>query len=98
VPEDIQSAATRLLDAHPRLREHMGRSRRFAELEAANRLEIDGGVHYVVRGDTLGGLDDLYVDALVRGASPHADELSRALFEELDDELKQLIKGRSRTR
>jgi hypothetical protein len=81
-----------LLRAHPELRRQMEASSRFARLAARKRIALDGRVHYIVRGDTLGDLDELYVDALVRGAAPgSADADARALFDELPAELKPII-------
>jgi hypothetical protein len=87
-------SATRLLAAHPGLREHMQRSRLFAALAARKRLDIEGEEHYVVRGDTLGGLDDLYLDTLVRGAADPRDSEAHALFQELSSDLKTIIEQR----
>ena len=79
------------MEAHPGLRQHM-RSERFVRLAFRKRIEINGRELYVVRGDLLSGLDDLYIDALVRGAAPQSpDAEAQALFEELEPELRRVI-------
>lgn len=93
MPGTLKSTAEELLDTHPRLREQMHRSERFAALAARHRIEIDGRALYIYRGDALGDLEDLYVDTLVRGAAG-SEEAARPLYEELDDELKQVITKR----
>lgn len=94
-----RSAAEAFLDTHPRLREHMRASERFRRIEAGERLVIDGQTHYVVRGDTLGGQEALYLDSVSRGASASAgDPEARALFAELDDDLKAVIRNRIKPR
>jgi hypothetical protein len=91
---DARSEAARLLDRHPRLRALMDASPRFRRLAARKRIEIDGTASYVYRGDALGGLDDLFVDALVRGAAPQTpDADARALFEEVDPDLRSVIEN-----
>ena len=96
---EAKSSATRFLDAHPRLRRAMSESKTFGELKGRESLAVGGEVFYVVRGDTLGGEDELFLDALARGAQPAArDELSRALFLELSDELKEIVAQRLRGR
>lgn len=90
-----KSSATRFLDANPELRRAMAESSVFEELKSRESLTIDGENLYVVRGDTLGDEDELFLDALARGSRPTAqDELSRALFLELSDELKAVVEGR----
>jgi hypothetical protein len=88
------STAARFLAADPRLREHLDRSPRFAAVAEAARLGVAGRDHYIVRGDTLGGIEDLYLETLVSGASGHGSEAARAVFEELDEDLKELVRRR----
>jgi hypothetical protein len=81
-----------LLEALPELREIMDRSGTFQRIAERARLVIDGRIHYLVRGDTLGDLEELFVDALSRGSSPEgSDPLSRALFLELTPRLQQAV-------
>jgi len=95
-----KSSATLFLDEHPELRAAMSASKKFAEIKGQTQLDVDGERLYVVRGDTLGEEDDLYLDALAKGSSPQGEgrlyALSRELFEELDDHLKSLIEQRLR--
>ena len=59
------------------------------ERYAVNAL---GPESYVVRGDTIGGSDELYLDALVRGSEPNSpDALARRLFEELSPAVQRVI-------
>lgn len=90
-----KSAASVLLDTYPGLRAAMGASSAFHEIRARAALEIDGESLYVVRGDTLGEEDDLYVDALVRGAVSTSDDAYRRLFLELDPALRRPVEARA---
>lgn len=91
-PQDEKSRAALFLDARPALRAAMKASEIFPELKKRKSLDIDDEQLYIVRGDTLGDEDDLYLDALVRGANPEgSDELSRRLFLELDEKSRSLI-------
>ena len=95
VEKETKSAATRFLDAHPQLRQAMSESKIFEQVKNAASLTIDEEQLYIVKGDALGDEDDLYLDALARGAKPSTqDELSRSLFLELDDELKAIVMRR----
>jgi hypothetical protein len=86
-----------LLDAHPELRALMDRSEALRLLEERERVEIDGITRYIVRGDTLGSREELFVDALSRGSSSEgADPLSRALFLELPPALQDVIRRATR--
>lgn len=96
---EAKSSATRFLDAHPELRRVMSASASFAELKARESLSVDGEVFYVVRGDTRGGEDELFLDALAGGANPAArDGLKRALFLELSEQLREAVEGRFKGR
>lgn len=82
--------AARFLDRHPALRRAMERSADFPEMKRREAVELDGAVQYVYQGDALGDEEDLYLDALVRGAAGQG-ELPRRLYEELDDEERALV-------
>jgi len=73
----------------------MAASRSFTELKGRKLLGNDEEEEeqlYIVRGDTLGGEEELYVDAIFRGSNPEgSDELSRRLFLELDERSQSLI-------
>lgn len=98
--DSFKSPETQFLDAHPRLRAFMSSSEKFAEIKELRKMEIPGDEEhlYVVRGDAVGGEDELFVDSLARGATPQgAGQLyaaSRELFEELDESLKALVEQR----
>ncbi len=86
-----------LLATHPHLREVMDRSSNFAKIKRQAALNIDDQVEYIVRDDTLGDEDTLFVEALVRGAaSEEPDDVHRALYMELDEEVRALIDRRTR--
>jgi hypothetical protein len=75
----------------------MERSETFRSIAERARLVIDGRTHYLVRGDMLGSLEELFVDALSRGSAPEgSDPLSRALFLELAPELQHAVCRRVR--
>jgi len=93
--EEIKSPATVFLDAHPELRRMMSESEDFAELKKQAELEVDEDKFYIVKGDVLGGEDELYLDALAAGAkSASQDELRRRMFLELSDDLKSAVMKR----
>lgn len=95
--EEIEkSAATIFFDEHPELRAMMDKSRQFPEMKKRKALPLmDDEQLYVVRGDTQGDEDELYLDALARGSNPESqDELARALFLELDEHSRSLIMER----
>ncbi len=75
----------------------MERSECFSRIRARSALSIDDETQYIVRGDTLGSEDDLYLDALAKGI--HAQDPGseyRALYLELDEPLRSLIHTRLR--
>lgn len=81
------------LEAYPELRAIMNGSATFRRIADRARLVIGGRTAYLVRGDTLGTLEELFVDALSRGSAPEgADEPSRALFLELPPHLQDVIR------
>lgn len=97
---DYKSHANLALDEHPELRRVMNESARFAELKERFSLdEVEGERVYLVN-DTQGDEDDLFIDALAKGArgggSGVEDDarelLYRELFLELDDELKAVAR------
>ena len=98
VDQNERSSASRFLDEHPALRDARGSSQKFAELKKRAALPKDNEEDkeeeqlYIVRGDTVGDEDELYLDALARGSNPEArDALARALFSELDEQLQALV-------
>jgi len=96
--ENQKSAATVFLDVHPEFRTAMATSRTFQEIKARATLNVDKETLYIVRGDTLGNEDDLYLDALARGAGSTVDDVYRQLFLELDEASRALIEGRAGVR
>lgn len=100
--ESVKSSAAKFLDEHPELRAAMSESKMFQELKGHSAMDVDGERLYVVRGDTLGDEDDFYLDSLIKGSSPQGEgeiySLSRELFLELDDRLKNLILERLKKR
>lgn len=98
---DQESSASEFLDAHPELRTLMKESKLFAALKKLKALSDDEDEEqlYIVKGDTQGDEDELYIDALVRGSNPEgSDELSHKLFLELDDKNRSLIMERRKGR
>src|SRR5271165_6913249 len=80
------------LEAHPELKAARERSAVWDHVMKRYAVEGLGPDSYVVRGDTIGDRDDLFVDALARGSSPDSpDRLARQMFEELPQELQRLI-------
>lgn len=96
--ENERSFATRFLDEHPELRSAMARSQKLPELKKRLALPKDDATDeneeqlYIVKGDTVGSEDDLFVDALARGSnSATQDSVARELYLELDPSLKSLV-------
>ena len=99
-----KSFASTFLDEHPSLREAMSRSQKLPELKNRLALPKDDETDeqeeqlYIVRGDTVGNEDELYVDALVRGSNPQTqDKLARELFLETESPLQALVLEKLRT-
>lgn len=90
--KEQRGTATRFLDAHPELRRTMSESKIFPKIRDQKRLRIEGEDLFIIMGDRLGGEEDLYLEALIQGAAGQGD-LNRALFEELDDHLKSVVKS-----
>lgn len=81
------------LETHPELRAFMG-SETFRRIADEARVVIGGHARYLVHGDTMGTLDDLFLDALSRGSSAEgSDASSRALFLELPPHLQDAIRS-----
>jgi hypothetical protein len=87
--EELRSTASQVFAAHPALRQAMSASQIFPKIRDQARLQVGGEELYIIRGDTLGEEEDLYLEALIRGAAGQGD-LNRALFVELDDRLKPI--------
>jgi hypothetical protein len=83
--------------SHPGLAQAMRSSKAFEAIRDKAALEIDAERLYIVRGDTLGDEADLFVETLVRGAkSSDPDDPNRAVYLDLDDELREVIDQRVR--
>ena len=89
------STAREFVQSHPGLTRAMESAATFAAIKDRAALDVDDERLYIVRGDTLGDEEDLFVEALVRGAqSADPDDLNRALYLELDDESRQVVDQR----
>lgn len=89
-------SAAIFLKQHPELRQ-IQQSQVWRELKERYKLRGEESNLYVVRGDTIGDEDDLFVDALARGSSAESpDPLARRLFEELPADLQALVLDRLR--
>lgn len=79
----MSSARTRsFFAARPELRERMAQSEAFQEIKRAARIEIDDEELYLVRGDAFGEEEELFVEAVIRGAAGQG-EANRRLHAEL---------------
>ncbi|HYJ81038.1 MAG TPA: hypothetical protein VEW03_15605 [Longimicrobiaceae bacterium] len=95
MPDAPRSSAERLVSQHPELRELMSRSSNFRHIKDEAVLSVDNTPEYIVRGDTLGSEEDLFVEALVRGAvAPDPDDPYRALFLELSETSRSVLQER----
>jgi len=91
------SSARKFVHAHPELVEAMHRSEAFAAVRDQAALDVDDERLYIVRGDTLGDEEDLFVETLVQGAqSSEPDDPNRAVYLELDDRAREVIDQRVR--
>jgi hypothetical protein len=71
----------------------MERSATFRRIAGRARIVLDGNEHYLIHRDTLGSLEELFVDAVCRGSSPEgSDPLTRALFLELPAALQAAVR------
>jgi hypothetical protein len=90
------SDAAEFMRTHPGLERAMSASDLFGRIRDDAALVVDAERLYIVRGDTLGDEADLYLETLVRGArSDHPDDPNRAVFLELDDELRGIVMRRA---
>lgn len=78
------------LAARPGIRDRMTGSEVFGRIKREALLEMDGEELYIVRGDSLGSEEELFVEAVVRGAAGQG-EANRELFAELDPAERDLI-------
>jgi len=80
----------RFFAAHPELRRRIAGSRVFPRIKRAALVKMDGEDFYIVKGDTLGSEEELFVEAIIRGAAGQG-ELNRELFAELGTRGRELI-------
>jgi hypothetical protein len=84
-----------LFAAHRGLEEAMKASTAFEEVKRQAALDIDDERLYIVRGDTLGTEQDLYLETVVRGAQrDDPSDPYRRVYLELDDEVRILVDER----
>lgn len=76
--------------ARPEIRDRMTGSEVFGRIKREALLEMDGEELYIVRGDSLGSEEELFVEAVLRGAAGQG-EANRELFAELDLTERELI-------
>jgi hypothetical protein len=75
----------------------MAESPAFAEVRERAALEIDDEPLYIVRGDTLGDEEELFVETLARGVhSDDPNDPNRVVYLGLDDELQEVVRQRIR--
>ncbi len=73
----------------------MRSSSAFDAVKREAALDIDEERLYIVRGDTLGTEEDLFLETVVQGAQrDDADDPSRQVYLELDDEQRALVDER----
>lgn len=89
------SSARDFIRAHKNLAMVMETSSAFAAVREKAMLEIDDERLFIVRGDTLGDEEDLFLETLVRGAqATDATDPNRAVYEELDQEMREVVDRR----
>jgi hypothetical protein len=91
------TSAHDFIRTHPGLLRMMATSPEFAAVRDGAALDIDDERLYIVRGDTLGDEEELFVEALVRGAqATRPDDPNRAVYLALDDEMREVVDRRVR--
>lgn len=91
------SDAHELVRKHPGLARVMRTSAEFDAIRLEAALEIDAERLFIVHGDTLGDEEDLFLETLLRGAqSSDPDDPNRAVYLDLDDEMREVINQRAR--
>lgn len=91
------SDAQAFVRSYPGLVRSMHSSAAFAGIRDQAALEIDAERLYIVRGDTLGDEEDLFLETLVRGAqASDPDDPNRVVYLDLDDEMREVIDQRMR--
>lgn len=95
--------ATEFLDEYPELRRAMSGSHKFSEMlkRLPPPLLIDGEKIFIEHGDHQISGDELYYNALLRGARQDEPndvyrDMYRDIFEELDDRLKSVIEDQAK--
>jgi hypothetical protein len=89
------SDASRFFAANRGLEHAMKGSTAFQEVKREAALDIDDERLYIVRGDTLGSEEDLYLETIVRGAQrDDPNDPYRRVYLELDDELRMRVDER----
>lgn len=89
------SEASRFLARHGELADAMRASSAFETVKRDAALDIDEERLYIVRGDTLGSEEDLFLETLVRGAQrDDPDDPARQVYLELDDDQRALVDER----
>ena len=91
------SDAKAFVRSHSGLARAMRSSKAFASIREAAALEIDAERLYIVRGDTLGDEEDLFLETLVRGAqAKDPQDPNRRVYLELDKRMREVIDQRVR--
>ena len=89
------SDAGRFLAANRWLVDAMRSSAAFEAVKGEAALDIDDERLYIVRGDTLGSEEELYLEALVRGAQcDDPTDPVRRVYLELDDHQRAIVNER----
>lgn len=86
----MTARALDFLRAHPEIHHRMKTSKVFSHLKQSALVELDGEELYIVKGDTLGDEEDLYIEAVIRGAAGQG-ALNRDLCAELEASERNLI-------
>lgn len=84
------SSPAEFFASHPQIKRRMADSEAFDRVKSQARVEIDGEVLYVVKGDVLGDEDELLVETVIRGANDQGSQ-HRAVYLELSEAQQQQI-------
>lgn len=76
--------------SHPDIRQRMAESEAFERVKSQARVDIDDEVLYIVKGDTLGEEDELFIETVIKGANDQGS-LNQEVYRDLSEDQRRLI-------
>lgn len=84
------SSTADFIASHPDIRQRMAESEAFERVKSQARVEIDDEVLYIVKGDTLGEEDELFIETVIKGANDQGS-LNQEVYRDLSEDQRRLI-------